>query len=63
MLKKDPLQVFLGYSVASSAFMQLVFTVNLIYFVTEAGLNPLQMVLVGTTFELAVFLFEVPTGW
>ena len=60
--KKDSLQVFLNYSVASSAFMQLVFTVNLIYFVTEAGLNPLQMVLVGTTLELAVFLFEVPTG-
>ena len=62
MRKKDPLQVFLSYSVASSAFMQLVFTVNLIYFVTEAGLTPLQMVLVGTTLELAVFLFEVPTG-
>jgi DHA3 family tetracycline resistance protein-like MFS transporter len=60
--KKDALSVFLSYSVASSAFMQLVFTVNLIYFVTIAGLNPLQMVLVGTTLELAIFLFEVPTG-
>ena len=30
--------------------------------VTEAGLDPLQMILVGTVLELSVFLFEVPTG-
>ncbi len=42
--------------------MTLVFTVNMIYFVTEAGFNPLQMVLIGTTLELSIFLFEIPTG-
>jgi len=30
--------------------------------VEVAGLDPLQMVLVGTTLEFAVFLFEIPTG-
>jgi DHA3 family tetracycline resistance protein-like MFS transporter len=60
--KKDAYRVFINYSIASSALMQLVFTVNLIYFVTIAGLNPLQMVLVGTTLELVIFIFEVPTG-
>ena len=30
--------------------------------VEVAGLDPLQMVLVGTALELAVFLFEIPTG-
>ena len=40
----------------------MVFTVNLIYFVTILGLDPLQMVLVGTVLELSVFLFEIPTG-
>jgi MFS family permease len=30
--------------------------------VEVAGLDPLQMVLVGTALELAVFFFEVPTG-
>jgi MFS transporter, DHA3 family, tetracycline resistance protein len=34
----------------------------MVYYVRDAGLNPLQMVLVGTTLELACFLFEVPTG-
>lgn len=37
-------------------------TVNLIYQNEVAGLNPLQLVLVGTTLELTAFLFEIPTG-
>lgn len=63
LLSKQPaLRVYLNYCVLSRAFMNLVFTVNMIYFVTQAGLNPLQMVLVGTTLELSIFLFEIPTG-
>jgi len=27
-----------------------------------AGLNPLQLVLVGTVMELSIFVFQVPTG-
>jgi len=34
----------------------------MVYFVTIVGLNPLQLVLVGTTLEATIFLFEVPTG-
>lgn len=45
-----------------SLFFGLVFTVNMIYFVTDLQLDPLQLVLVGTVMEAAVFLFEVPTG-
>ncbi len=37
-------------------------TMSLVYMVVDAGLDPLQMVLVGTALELAVFLFEIPTG-
>ena len=37
-------------------------TVNLVFMVQVAGLDPLQMVLVGTVLEASVFLFEVPTG-
>jgi len=60
--KQSPYSIFLQYSVFSSAFMTLVFTVNMIYFVTVIGLDPLQMVLVGTALELSIFLFEIPTG-
>lgn len=37
-------------------------TVNLVFMVQVAGLDPLQMVLVGTVLELSVFVFEIPTG-
>ena len=33
-----------------------------VYRIEEAGLNPLQLVLVGTALEASVFLFEIPTG-
>jgi MFS transporter, DHA3 family, tetracycline resistance protein len=38
------------------------FTVTAVYFVTEVGLNPFQLVLVGTVLELTILVFEVPTG-
>jgi DHA3 family tetracycline resistance protein-like MFS transporter len=38
------------------------FTVTAVYFVTEVGMSPLELVLVGTMMELAIFVFEVPTG-
>ena len=38
------------------------FTVTAVYFVRDVGMNPFQLVLVGTVMELSIFLFEVPTG-
>ena len=40
----------------------IVFTLNAIYYVSQAGLYPLQLVLIGTIMELTVLLFEIPTG-
>jgi MFS transporter, DHA3 family, tetracycline resistance protein len=37
-------------------------TVMAVYFVQEVGLNPLELVLLGTVFEATIFLFEIPTG-
>ena len=45
----------------SLAFM-LTFTITNVYYVTEVGMSPLQLVLCGTAMELAIFVFEVPTG-
>jgi DHA3 family tetracycline resistance protein-like MFS transporter len=47
---------------AAAVFFALVFTVNMVYQVEVIGLSPLQLVLVGTTLEATVFLFEIPTG-
>ena len=42
--------------------LALCFTLNLVFQFRVIGLDPFQMVLVGTTLELTCFLFEVPTG-
>jgi len=38
------------------------FTVTGVYFVREVGMNPLELVLVGTVMEASILVFEVPTG-
>lgn len=47
---------------AIALIFDMIFTASLVYQVTTVQLNPLQLVLVGTTLEATVFLFEVPTG-
>lgn len=60
--KADAYKLYLLMSGMQSFAMTMVFTVNLVYQVTLVGLNPLQLVLVGTCLELTAFLMEVPTG-
>ena len=54
--------VWYAYESAASFLWAMVFTVTAYYFVTEVGMSPLELVLVGTVMELSVFVFEVPTG-
>ncbi len=58
----DGTQVYLWMQGSSAFFFSVIVTVNLVYQADTVGLNPLQLVLVGTTLELSAFLFEVPTG-
>jgi DHA3 family tetracycline resistance protein-like MFS transporter len=60
--KLGAIPVYMALIGGGSFFSTLVFTVNLIYQVQVAHLNPLQLVLVGTVLEGTAFLFEVPTG-
>ena len=60
--KLNATKVYLFIEVAASAFFAMMFVSMSLYEVTVAGLTPLQLVLVGTTVELSVFVFEVPTG-
>ncbi len=60
--KADAYTLYLLMMAAQACALTLVFTVNLVYQVQVVGLNPLQLVLVGTTLELTAFLFEIPTG-
>jgi DHA3 family tetracycline resistance protein-like MFS transporter len=50
------------YLAAEAALAVPSFIVIAIYFVQRVHLSPLQLVLVGTVMEAAVFVFQVPTG-
>ena len=58
----DAVKVFYGMEFFDTLGMQAAFTVWAVYLVQEVGVNPLQLVLLGTVSEIAIFLFEVPTG-
>jgi MFS transporter, DHA3 family, tetracycline resistance protein len=58
----DGYTIFLFEEFAASLVFAVVFTVSILYQVQTVGLNPFQLVLVGTVLELTAFLAEVPTG-
>lgn len=60
--KPQAILVYLGMEAAASMFLTMIFTVLAVYYVRTVGMNPLQLVLVGTVLEGTVFLFEIPTG-
>lgn len=62
MSKLGAYTIFLFSQGAAALLFSSVFTANMIYQVMTVQLNPLQLVLVGTTLETTVFIFEVPTG-
>ncbi len=57
-----PVRVFLVMAVFGEMAFLTFATLSSVYRITEASLDPLQLVLVGTVLEATVFLFEVPAG-
>lgn len=62
MKKLDSYKLFIGSALFYRFCWSIMTTVSLVFMVTIAGLDPLEMVLVGTVLELSAFLFEIPTG-
>jgi MFS transporter, DHA3 family, tetracycline resistance protein len=62
MHKLGAYTIYLIMQGAIALILQMIFTASVVYQVTTVRLDPLQLVLVGTTLEATVFLFEVPTG-
>jgi MFS transporter, DHA3 family, tetracycline resistance protein len=58
----DALKVFYGIEFFDSIGFHAAFTVWAVYLVQDVGVNPFELVLLGTVSEIAIFLFEVPTG-
>lgn len=62
MKKLDASFVFLLADFVTGFATRLMFTTYVIYRVQVVGLNPLQLVLLGTVLESTIFVFEIPTG-
>jgi len=57
-----PVPLYLIMISAASMFTMSYGILSTVYRIQEAGLNPLQLILVGTVLEASIFLFEIPTG-
>ncbi|MCT8978091.1 MFS transporter [Clostridium sp. CX1] len=63
MVKKlSAYRIYLLFSAITAMCFSLVATVTIVYHIEKVHLNPLQLILVGTTLEAACFIFEIPTG-
>ncbi len=60
--KLDAYKLYLGLQFLTGLSFSMIFVVASFYEATVAHLSGLQLVLVGTTLEVTVLLFEVPTG-
>ncbi len=62
MKSLKPVPVYYLLTFGQAFLLAMVAVVNLVFQVTEAGLSPFQLVLIGTAQEATIFLCEVPTG-
>src|SRR5512137_2898112 len=62
MRKFNAYKLYLWLMFFTALFFSMIFVVTSYYEATVAHLSGLQLVLVGTTVELTILLFEVPTG-
>ena len=63
--KQGPFNALTIYLILSGVYAfatGTIFSINMVYQVETVKLNPLQIVLVGTTLEVTCFLCQVPTG-
>ncbi len=62
MNEPRPYPLYLFVNGAFALCFTLYATIASVYRIQTVGLNPLQLVLVGTVLEIAVLTFEVPKG-
>lgn len=58
----DPRRVYLVLQFVFGLAFALAWTLMGLYYVQEAGLSPLELLLVGAALEAACFFLEIPTG-
>lgn len=60
--RAGPARVYVTLAAVQALAGTLVFSITNIYRYQVAGLDPFQLVVVGSAMEAAVFVFEIPTG-
>lgn len=60
--KMDAYRIYLIYVFMVDFGLTVIWSMATLYMIREVGLDPLQLVLVGTALEAAAFALEVPTG-
>jgi DHA3 family tetracycline resistance protein-like MFS transporter len=59
---RDPVRVYIRSSATAGFLFSMLASVSMVFLIVRVGLNPLQMLLVGSVLEGSVLLFEIPTG-
>jgi DHA3 family tetracycline resistance protein-like MFS transporter len=62
MNRLNPILVYLVVRGLWSLFEGIFFFLLPVYYIQNAGMDPLQLVLVDTVMQVTIFVFEVPTG-
>jgi MFS transporter, DHA3 family, tetracycline resistance protein len=62
MKRMQASRVFLAYMAADGLLMRLTTTIYTVFAIVKLGLDPLQLVLLGTILEGTYLVFEIPTG-
>jgi MFS transporter, DHA3 family, tetracycline resistance protein len=58
----SPYRLYLGLECGMSFLLGISYATVTVYWVTSGRLNPLQLLLLGTSLELSYFVFQLPTG-
>lgn len=61
-MQQPSVRVYVALCGISAFLNATMFTQLTLFYVTRAGMTPLQLVLVGTFLEITAFAFQVPTG-
>jgi MFS transporter, DHA3 family, tetracycline resistance protein len=58
----QPATIYLAYSAGDGFLFSLMSTVFSVFLIVRVGLNPFQLLLLGTVLEATYLLSEIPTG-
>jgi DHA3 family tetracycline resistance protein-like MFS transporter len=61
--RTDPYRLYLALRVALSFLVGLAFTTSVVYRVEDGGLNPFELLMIGTVLEVSYLVFQLPTGF